>query len=132
MYNPGRVLLGLVVFFILATLPFWLGFGAPAEAPELDLDTPRISQLAERKCILPTETMRSQHMVLLKDWRDDAIRAGRREYRGEDGTIYSVSLQNTCLDCHSNKADFCDRCHDFNRVEPDCWTCHLAPEEVGL
>ncbi|HHW06016.1 MAG TPA: sulfate reduction electron transfer complex DsrMKJOP subunit DsrJ [Clostridia bacterium] len=132
MYNGGRVLAGLAVFFVIATLPFWLGFGAQAEAPELDLNTPRILQMPEQKCVLPVETMRSQHMELLKDWRDWAIRDGRREYQAWDGTVYPVSLQNTCLDCHSNKADFCDRCHDYSNVEPDCWTCHLEPEEVGL
>lgn len=131
MYNAGRVMFGLAVFFLLTTLPFWLGFGAQAEAPELDLNTPRITQMDEKKCLLPLETMRSQHMVLLKDWRDQAVRYGNREYRAEDGTVYQVSLQNTCLDCHSNKEDFCDRCHEYNNVKPDCWTCHLAPEEVG-
>ena len=27
-----------------------------------------------------------------------------------------MSLSNTCLDCHSNKAEFCDRCHNYASV----------------
>ena len=29
-----------------------------------------------------------------------------------------------CLDCHSNTAEFCDRCHDYASVRPYCWHCH--------
>lgn len=40
-----------------------------------------------------------------------------------------MSLQNTCMDCHSNKKDFCDQCHNYTNVNPFCWDCHLQPEE---
>lgn len=128
MHNGSRVLLGLGVFFLIVTLPFWLGFGTDKEAPELDYDTPAIAQLAEKKCIESTEVMRKEHMQLLAEWRDQAVRMGIRDYEAADGTVYQISLQNTCMDCHSNKADFCDRCHDYSKVSPDCWTCHLEPE----
>jgi hypothetical protein len=36
-----------------------------------------------------------------------------------------MSLSNTCLDCHSNKAEFCDRCHNYASVSPYCWDCHI-------
>ena len=29
-----------------------------------------------------------------------------------------MSLSNTCLDCHSNKAEFCDNCHTYASVKP--------------
>ena len=42
---------------------------------------------------------------------------------------YDISLAGTCMKCHSNKAEFCDRCHDYAGVSPDCWSCHVAPQE---
>ena len=29
-----------------------------------------------------------------------------------------------CLDCHKNKSNFCDKCHDYMGVKPYCWECH--------
>ncbi|NLC77188.1 MAG: sulfate reduction electron transfer complex DsrMKJOP subunit DsrJ [Clostridia bacterium] len=132
MYNGSKVLVGLGLFFLIVTVPFWLGFGTEELAPELDLDTPAIAQLADKKCIEPTGVMREEHMQLLEQWRDQAVRMGNRYYEASDGTVYQASLQNTCLDCHSNKSDFCDRCHDYGKVSPDCWTCHLDPEGMEL
>ena len=71
-------------------------------------------------------------MQLLDVWRYQVVRVGKRLYTAEDGTEYRMSLQNTCLSCHSNKIDFCDRCHDYAGVTPDCWTCHLEPEELAM
>ena len=51
-------------------------------------------------------------------------------YVNADGKMYNMSLSNTCMDCHSNKADFCDRCHDYASVQPYCWSCHIEdPKE---
>jgi hypothetical protein len=37
-----------------------------------------------------------------------------------------MSLTNTCLrECHTAKADFCDRCHDYEAVSLPCWDCHM-------
>jgi hypothetical protein len=46
-----------------------------------------------------------------------------------EGTRYEMSLQNTCMDCHSSKKEFCDQCHDYAEVSPFCWDCHVQPEE---
>jgi hypothetical protein len=131
MYNGSRVLMGLGVFFIIVTLPFWMGFGTEELAPELDYNTPAINQMADKKCVEAADVMRKEHMQLLENWRDQAVRMDARYYEAGDGTIFQISLQKTCLDCHSNKADFCDRCHDYGKVNPDCWTCHLEPEGMG-
>jgi len=40
-----------------------------------------------------------------------------------------MSLQNTCMECHSNKSKFCDQCHTYAAVNPFCWECHIQPEE---
>jgi hypothetical protein len=36
-----------------------------------------------------------------------------------------MSLSNTCLDCHSNYTEFCERCHQYASIEPYCWDCHI-------
>ena len=37
--------------------------------------------------------------------------------------------RHSCLDCHSDKSSFCDRCHNYVAVDPYCWECHIIPEE---
>ena len=34
----------------------------------------------------------------------------------------------SCMSCHSNKDEFCDRCHDYLAVKPYCWECHVEPK----
>jgi hypothetical protein len=48
--------------------------------------------------------------------------------RGPDHHQYDMSLQNTCMKCHQNKAAFCDRCHNYVGVNPSCWGCHVEPK----
>ncbi|NQT35640.1 hypothetical protein HQ587_10660 [bacterium] len=38
-------------------------------------------------------------------------------------------IRHSCLDCHSNKSNFCDKCHNYVAVDPYCWECHIIPEE---
>jgi len=33
------------------------------------------------------------------------------------------------MKCHSNKKEFCDKCHNYMAVVPYCWSCHIAPKE---
>jgi hypothetical protein len=40
-----------------------------------------------------------------------------------------MSLQNGCMQCHSNKKKFCDECHNYLSVKPFCWDCHIQPAE---
>lgn len=72
--------------------------------------------------------MRTSHMVMLNVWRDDVVRRGDRLYHSANGKTYNMSLTNTCLECHSDKAKFCDQCHNYLAVAPFCWDCHLVPE----
>jgi hypothetical protein len=59
------------------------------------------------------------------------VRQGQRTYVATDGKEYMVSLTNTCMDCHRDKAKFCDRCHDYVQVSPTCWNCHNTPQAEG-
>ena len=130
LYNRGMIIAGIVVFLIVATFPFWYGKGKTVPPPDLKLDTPVIQQLKEKRYVEPATYMRASHMKLLAAWRDDVVREGNRTYRAADGRIHAISLTGTCLECHSNKKQFCDRCHDFSGAKPACWSCHIIPEEV--
>jgi hypothetical protein len=130
LYNGGKIIAGIVVFLIVATFPFWYGRGKEVPPPELKMDTPAIQRLKEKLCVEPAPFMRASHMKLLGDWRDRAVREGKRTYAAADGRVFQVSLTGTCLECHSNKKQFCDRCHDYAGAKPNCWSCHIIPEEV--
>ncbi len=120
MYDTGKIIIGIVIFLVLFSLPFWYSHMSDAdEVPEII-----IPSSAGDQCIEDIDYMRGQHMDLLMNWRDDVVRGADKahEYNGE---IYDKSLTDTCLEqCHTNKADFCDECHSYVSVEPDCWDCH--------
>jgi hypothetical protein len=67
----------------------------------------------------------------LNQWRTEVVRGDARYTEGPFGKRIEKSLSNTCLDCHSNKETFCDRCHTQVAVDPYCWDCHITPEEVS-
>lgn len=129
MYNSGKIIAGLVVFLAFFTFPFYYNLGKANARPELKLSTPVIQQLAEKKCVESRDFMRAEHMQLLNDWRDSVVRDGNRIYVNAEGKKFTISLQNTCLDCHSNKKEFCDRCHNYMAVKPYCFSCHIEPKE---
>ena len=103
--------------------------GKAAPAPELELTA---KAKAAKVCVMPTEYMKAEHMHLLDIWRDSVVREGKRIYVNSHGKEFNMSLSNTCLDCHSNKAEFCDRCHNYASVSPYCWSCHIEnPKETS-
>ncbi|QTA84866.1 sulfate reduction electron transfer complex DsrMKJOP subunit DsrJ [Desulfonema magnum] len=122
MYDKGKIVAGLVIFVIIATFPFWYNIGKAAPAPELKLTD---KAKAEKECVMSVTDMKAGHMQLLDEWRDEVVRSANRLYVNSKGKSFNMSLSNTCLDCHSNKADFCDKCHDYASVRPYCWDCHI-------
>jgi hypothetical protein len=132
-YNGKPILTGLIIFICMATFPLWYNMGKAAPPPQPKIDTVEIQRMVEKKCILPKEEMRTQHMQMLNDWRTQVVRNGLRQYTAPDGKPYTMSLQNDCMKCHSNKTQFCDQCHTYAGMElnvtPYCWTCHIAPKE---
>lgn len=124
MYDKGKIIIGLIVFVALVTFPFFYNMDKATSKPELSLDTPVINQMSKKQCVKPIDVMRSKHMKLLDEWRNSVVRDGNREYGIIDGVKYEKSLQKTCMKCHSNKKDFCDRCHNYVNVKPYCWNCH--------
>ncbi len=124
-YTKRAIIPGIVIFVIACLFPFLLNVTAtPYSRPALALPQ------GEAACIEPVETMRSEHMRILTEWRDAALRDGTREYVAADGKVWEASLQNTCMRCHSNRQEFCGACHDSNSVRPDCWTCHIEPVRI--
>ena len=60
----------------------------------------------EKACVESVDFMRANHMRLLNEWRDEALRNEHRVYVSSDGRKFVISLQNTCLKCHSNSSQF--------------------------
>ncbi len=116
------VLAGLALFLTAASYPAWRGIalGTRPDAPPLAKSRVPIA------CVAPPDEMRASHMKLLAEWRDLVVRQGVRRVTMPDARTWKVSLSGTCLDCHE-KAKFCDRCHEYAAVKPDCWSCHVVP-----
>ncbi len=122
MYNKDKVLTGLVIFVAIMTFPFWYNHGKAAPAPKAELTK---EAKAAKNCVRDKEFMKAEHMQLLDTWRDTVVRNGARMYVNPDGKEFNMSLTNSCLECHSNKAEFCDRCHTYASADPYCWDCHI-------
>jgi methionine salvage enolase-phosphatase E1 len=129
MYNGGKIIAGLIIFVALLTFPFYINQGKSIEKAEPSLDTPVIKQLEKKECIRPKDEMKAGHMKILNRWRDEVVRDGNRELIHVGGRVFEKSLQNGCLQCHSNKKKFCDECHSYAGVDPYCWDCHHVREE---
>ena len=131
MYNKKIVLIGILAFIGMFTAPFWLNIFTP-KYESLTLTTPKepVMIMGEKRlqCIESKEWMAANHMELLITWRDQALRENKRIYVATDGKKWETSLQNTCMACHTNKAEFCDKCHNANSVSPYCWDCHVEPQ----
>ena len=128
MKDKKKIVAGLVIFIAVIAFPFWYNHGKAAPAPELVLTA---KAKAAGSCVMPTAYMKANHMRLLEIWRHDVVRNGDRVFINPEGKAYTMSLSNTCLDCHSNKKEFCDRCHDYASVRPYCWDCHIEnPKET--
>ncbi len=125
MYNKGQILFGLAVFLFLMTFPLWFNAGNARQLPKPE------KPKGYTECVADTQYMRTTHMLLLNDWRDNILReSGSRIGTTKNGTQYVRSLQNGCMKCHANKKKFCDECHTYAAVKPYCWDCHIQPKEA--
>ena len=132
-YDGKYILVGLLVFIGLATFPIWFDHGKAVAPADPSLKTAVISGMMSKHCILPKEQMITEHMKILNVWRTQVVRYGQRVYVAPNGEKYQMSLETECFRCHSNKAEFCDRCHTFAGLEkasdPYCFSCHVVPSE---
>ncbi|MEK7403669.1 MAG: sulfate reduction electron transfer complex DsrMKJOP subunit DsrJ [Acidobacteriota bacterium] len=120
---------GLMVFLGLATFPIWYNVAAGKTSRGPDIKLPA----QEKECVAATDYMRSSHMDLLVEWREQVVRQHVRRFTAFNGRNYNISLTGTCLkQCHTSKADFCDRCHDYAGAgTPYCWDCHNEPRPAA-
>ena len=128
MFDGGKIWTLLIIFLVLLLFPLWYQKGDTMSAPEPELTEIAIAK-NEGKCIESKDFMTTQHMKMLDQWRNEVVRDGDRYYTSTDGKTYYKSLQVTCMECHSNKSKFCDKCHNYAGVSPFCWDCHIAPKE---
>ncbi len=77
LYDFKNIALGLLIFFGLIFSPVILSHGKLAAPPDPKLDTPAIQKLAakDRKCVMPTDWMRANHMQMLVEWREAVVRS---------------------------------------------------------
>ncbi len=126
MYDSGKVITGLTIFALVVMFPVWYNVvNGAGHTPEPQKPT------NTKNCVAEKEFMRTSHMKLLNDWRDEVVRSGDRKYISVDGVNYQKSLQNGCMNCHANKTKFCDECHTYAAVKPYCWDCHVQPKEMN-
>ena len=126
MYDVGKIITGLIIGLGLLLFPVYYNAGKAAKAPDPVLTD---KAKAAKQCIEPKAFMKTEHMKMLDEWRQEVVRDANRYYKSTDGKTYFKSLQVTCMDCHSNKTKFCDQCHNYMGVAPFCWDCHIAPKE---
>jgi hypothetical protein len=122
----NRIVLGLAVFLALVLTPVWTNlFRSVPPLQDPEIATRNIP--GKDKCVLPSVEMKVTHMNLLNQWRDSVVRNDQRDYATADGRHFDMSLSRTCMNCHTDKAKFCDRCHNALAVNPYCWDCHVEP-----
>jgi len=127
MYDKGKVMAGLVIFLGLALLPILYNMG-PGDAGAKPVLKPPPG--GETQCVEDKAWMRGNHMQLIMNWREEVVRGADRTYKsGLTGKDHNKSLTGECLSCHSNKENFCDQCHNYLKVKPYCWDCHIVPKE---
>jgi hypothetical protein len=122
-YDKGKIIGGLAIFLCVAAFPAWYvtASGKAEYRPQ------PVLPVGEKQCVESAEYMRQYHMQLLQQWRDSAVRNGVTVYTASNNKTYDIKLTGTCLNCHSNKAEFCDTCHNYSGVSPNCWECHNIP-----
>ncbi len=126
LYDGQKIICGLIVFLGLVTLPLWHNAvtGKAAYAPKPKIPT------EEKECVESRAAMRIGHKALLEDWKESAVRKATRLYVSGTKKTYEISLNRTCMKCHRDKSEFCDRCHNYVGVTNKCWDCHSFPKEL--
>jgi hypothetical protein len=126
MRDRGVIVVGLVLFLGAITFPVWYNAAAGASSKRPEPKLP----IGEKACVAPVDYMRTSHMDLLVNWREEVVRLGGRTFVAFDGKTYAKSLTQTCMACHVSKADFCDRCHGYAGVKLSCWDCHVDSRQA--
>lgn len=117
------------IFAVLAVL-FAL-FPAQAVATE-SYGMPKIDIGKGGQCVKDPKWMRTNHMHLLFEIRDETVHKGIRDDK--------LSLKN-CVECHASTKDnsvlgradsFCEGCHRYEAVKIDCFECHSSKRSSAM
>ncbi|MGC8595749.1 MAG: sulfate reduction electron transfer complex DsrMKJOP subunit DsrJ [Candidatus Kryptoniota bacterium] len=127
MYDGGKIITGLLIFVVFFTSPFWYDISSKTA---LEKPNP-ILPANQKECVSTTSFMLSDHMELLDKWRYEVVREGKTYYTSPFGAQYKMRLTRTCLNCHSNSSEFCDKCHDYVGMTPYCWDCHNRTQSIS-
>ncbi|MBI4665854.1 MAG: cytochrome C [Nitrospinae bacterium] len=116
-------ILAVVVFGLLFSIPFIYNASSVGLSSNASASPSLPGQDPAKKCVKDKDWMRHNHMTLIMHSREDAVRDGlRKPGHGIQG----------CRSCHPNRAEFCDSCHGYVGVKPECWNCHYYPEKEAL
>ncbi len=128
LYDGKKIIPGLVLFLGLFTFPLWhnLASGKMDYVPKLKLPTDK----DKKECVEPKDVIRVRHKTLLEDWRNSVVRNAGKTYVASNKKKYTMSLNRTCMNCHRDKAEFCDQCHNYAGVTNKCWDCHVYPKQL--
>jgi hypothetical protein len=126
-YDGGKIITGLLIFVCLFTSPFWYDISSKTA---MEKPTP-VLPANQKECVSTVSFMLSDHMELLNTWRYEVVREGKTYYTSPSGNNYKMRLTRTCLNCHSNSSEFCDRCHNYAGVNPYCWDCHNKTQNLA-
>ena len=101
---------------IVILTPFAYSAGRYAWASRFAAQKPflQVPSASSQRCVRDPEWMRLNHMDLLEELRDKTVREGIRS---------EVTLR-SCSQCHKDKTQFCDKCHQAANLRPDCFDCH--------
>ncbi len=125
MHKKSTIIAGMIIFAGLFTFPFWSNAGKGGLNVELEYPKDHT------ECVESEEYMRSHHMKMLHDWRDEVVRGEDHVYKNSKGVEYNKSLTNTCLACHDNPQNFCAKCHQSASVDTYCFDCHNTKPVPG-
>jgi len=105
------VVAGMVILF-----PFVHSVGRFAWASISSSPKPFLQVAADpsQRCVRDPIWMRQNHRIFLRELRDRTV---RERIRSE------ITLR-SCSQCHKDKTQFCDKCHDAVNLRPDCFDCH--------
>jgi hypothetical protein len=126
MYDGKKIISGLLIFLGLVTSPFW--YNAASEKMDY-VPKPKLPP-DQKKCVEAREYIRVNHKNLLEDWKESVVRKGATTYIASSKKRYLMSLNRTCMSCHTDKVEFCDQCHNYLGVTNQCWDCHIYPKEI--
>ena len=92
MYNAKAVILGILVFAVLFSTPFWANFGGTKDYKRPAIVLPQ----NEKECVEPVEFMRAEHMYLLNEWRDQARMPPSKKSTGVSWAFGSLPAHRRC------------------------------------